>query len=412
MTHNISRFTIADFLQPGTRTKVAVRLSTGAGESGSADSNFDLKGFAVKLYTREGTQDIICINFPVFLVRDGMSFPDVVRARKRNPQTHLFDPNSLFDMVSYRPEMTMFMLFFFSDIAFPKNFRYIDGFAVNTFKMVNETGEPIYVKFHLVSNQQKKFITLQESSKLAGINPDYMLADLYDSIATKNFPSWTMKIQVMTYKQAKNLPYNPFDSTKYWKEEDYPLIDVGQLVLDKNPENYFAEVEQIAFSPGRMVPGIEASPDGLLHSRMFAYPDTQLYRLGSNYAQIPVNSCPFSVRTYQRDGMMNVGQNGGSEPNYFPNSFHGANAYFENILKRNFLFVSGDVERVDTGNDDDFLMPKYFWNGRSLGEKQRIISNLAAVLGQTEKFIQENVLNNVIYKVDKDFGDTLKAALN
>ncbi|KAG4070883.1 hypothetical protein HA402_011109 [Bradysia odoriphaga] len=371
-----------------------------------------MKGFSVKFYTEEGTHDISGLNFPVFIVRDPMAIFDVVRARKRNPQTHLFDPNALFDMTSYRPEMTMFLLFFFSDIAFPKYFRHIDGFAIHTFKMVNKNGEPVYVKFHFLSNQEKEFITLQESFQLAGSNPDLMVADLFDSIENKKFPSWTMKIQVMTFDQAKKHPYNPFDATKFWKEEDFPLYTVGELVLNQNPENYFVDVEQIAFSPGRMVPGIEASPDGLLHSRMFIYPDAQLHRLGTNYAQIPVNSCPFTAQTYQRDGMMNVGRNGGASPNYHPNSFHGLNSNSGSHAKEHVYAVSGDVDRVDIGRNDDFLLPKHFWKSRDPEEQDRIIANMAAVLGRTVKLVQDNVLRNIIYNIDEAFGDKLKAALN
>lgn len=200
--------------------------------------------------------------------------------------------------------------------------------------MVNKNNE---AKFHLLSNQIKEFITLQQSFELASSNPDIMLADLFDSIGSGKYPTWDLKIQVMTYEQAKKHPYNPFDSTIFWKVEDFALINVGRLVLNRNPENYFAQVEQMAYSPSRMVPGIQASPDRLLHARMFAYPDTQLYRLGSNYAQIPVNSCPFQVKTYQRDGFVNVGTNGGSAPNYYPNSFHGLNSNSED--NKHFLCV-------------------------------------------------------------------------
>lgn len=412
ITHDISCYTKAKFLQPGKKTKLAARLSTGAGESGSADTNFDLKGFSIKLYTEDGIHDFAGINFPVFLVRDAMLFADVVRARKRNPQTHLSDPNSLFDMASHRPEMTMFMLFFFSDIAFPASFRYIDGFPIHTFKMVNKIGEAVYVKFHLISNQKKKFITMQESVELAGKSPDLFLADLFDHIANKDYPTWTLKIQVMTFEQAKRHPYNPFDSTKFWKVEDYPLKTVGRLVLNQNPENYFSQVENMAFSPGRMVPGIQASPDRMLHARMFAYPDTQLHRLGANYAQIPVNRCPFQVHTYQRDGPMNVGTNGGNAPNYYPNGFHGLNSNFENHAKQPAFEVCGDVDRTDTGNDDNFLLPKFYWeNYVGPAERDRIVANMAAVLSLTDKRVQKNVLKNIAYNVSKEFGDKLRAAL-
>lgn len=390
-----------------------MRFSTVAGESGSADTNFDLKGFSVKFYTDDGIHDMVAINFQVFSIRDGMLFADVVRAHKRNPQTHLFDPNAVWDMASHRTEMTMFMLFSFSDIGFPKSYRYIDGYPVHTFKMVNKNGEAVYAKFHFESNQKKEFITLQESFVLAGSNPDLLLADLFDNIGNNNYPTWTLKIQVMTFEQAKRHPYNPFDSTKFWKEEDYPLITVGDLVLNRNPENYFVQVEQIAFSPGRMVPGIQASPDRLLHTRMFAYPDTQLHRLGSNNAQIPVNSCPFQVHTYQRDGFMNVGTNGGAAPNYYPNGFNGLNSNYEDYAKQKAFRVCGDVDRVDMDNDDNFLLPQFYWNNYvGPAERKRIIANMAASLRLTYKRVQTNVLNNIAYNVSTELGDKLKAALS
>lgn len=412
VTNDIRKYTKAKFLQPGKRTNVAARLSTAAGESGSADTNFDFKGFAVKFYTEDGIYDLTTLNVPVFGINDAMFFADVAHARKRNPQTNLVDPTAFFDLVSHRPEMTMFLLYTFSDAMFPKSYRYIDGFAINTYKMVNKNGEAVYVKFHLLSNQKKEFITLRQSVELAGSDPDLLTADLFDSIAERDFPSWTMKIQVMTFEQARKHPYNPFDTTKFWKEEDYPLISVGKLVLNRNPENYFAQVEQMAFSPGRMVPGIEPSPDRMLHARMFSYPDTQLHRLGSNNAHIPVNACPFQTRTYQRNGFMTVNSNGGSAPNYHPNSFNGPCANSGSHAKREAFCECGEVDRVDSGTEDNFLLPKFYWD-KYVGpeERQRIIANMVAVFSSVDKRVMRNVLNNIAYKVNKELGDKLKAAL-
>lgn len=341
-----------------------------------------------------------------------MLFADITRARKRNPQTHLPDMNAAMDLISHRPEMTMFLMFFLSDMANPKSYRMMKGFAVHTHKMVNAKGEAVYVKFHWTPHQKEEFFTFKEAVEMFAKNANVLIQDLFDNIAKKNYPRWTLSIQVMTYKQAEKHYQNPFDATKFWKIEEYPLIPVGEMILNENPENYFAQVEQIAFSPSNMVRGIEPSPDPLLHARMFAYPDTQLHRLGTNFAQIAVNSCPFA-RTYQRDGPMNVGANGGSAPNYYPNTYNGLNSNNnKQAFKQSVDYVSGDVDRIDVVDDDDFSLPRYQWE-KHIGpeERKRVIMNTIATLILAERRIQKNLLNNIIYKVNKDLGDAVKAAL-
>lgn len=337
--------------------------------------------------------------------------PDLNRSRKRNPQTHLPDATSFWDMASLRPEMTMHTLYLFSDMGSPKSLRYIDGAGVHTFKMVNASGCAVYVKFHWISNQKpKEYFTGDESVEMAGKNPDVLLQDLFDSIERKDYPSWDLSIQVMTFDQAAKHPQNPFDTTKFWK--DYPMIQVGIMTLNQNPENYFNDVEQLAFSPSHMVPGIEPSPDRMLHARMFSYPDAQLYRLGPNFAQIPVNKCPFQVNTYQRDGFMNVERNGGGAPNYFPNSFNGPKSAANGFAKQSVFSVSGDVDRVDTGDEDNFSLPNlYLEKYVDAEEKKRIVTNIAAFLGKADIIVQKNFLNNCAYKISDEFGDSLKNAL-
>lgn len=412
VTHDISQYTKAAFLQPGKQTKVAVRFSGATGELGSPDTNFDPRGFAVKFYTEEGNHDLTGINYPIFLMRDAMIFPDITRARKRNPQTHLPDLTAALDLISERPEMTMFLLYFLSDMANPKSYRCMKGFAVHAHKMVNCEGEAVYVKFHWTPHEKETFYNITEAIQMFAINPNVLIQDLFDNIARKNYPKWTLSIQVMTFEQAEQHYQNPFDSTKFWKIEEYPLIPVGEMTLTKNPENYFAEVEQIAFSPSNMVRGIEPSPDPLLHARMFAYPDSQLYRLGTNFAQIPINKCPFA-KSYHRDGVTNSGRNGGPAPNYYPNTFNGLKSNNNNKpFKQSVYFVSGDVDRIDDKDDDNFSLPKYHWeNHIGSEERKRIVTNIVATMILADRRIQENLLHNVIYKISKELGKTVESIL-
>lgn len=414
VTNDITKYTKAAFLKKiGLKTKVAVRFSTTGGESASADTNIDPKGFAVKFYTEDGIYDFVGNSIQVFAVRDPMLFVDMTRARKRNPQTHLKDPTAWWDWASLRPEMTLHLLYLFSDMGRPKSYRYIYGAGVHTFKMVNMKGRPVYVKIFLLSNQNnKQYFTPDESIEMAGTNPDVLIKDLFDSIEKKEYPSWNMTIQVMTFEQAAKHHHNPFDSTKFWDVVDYPMIPVGTMTLNQNPKDFFTEVEQIAFSPSHMVPGIEPSPDRLLHARMFSYPDSQLYRLGPNFAQIPINRCPFQVNTYQKDGFMNVDANGAGSPNYYPNSFNGPMENKDDYFKQSTFFVSGDVDRVDTGDEDNFSQPKlYLEKLVKADERKRIVNSIAVFLGKADKIVQKNFLKNIAYKINKTFGDALKNAL-
>lgn len=345
------------------------------------------------------------------MVRDPMLAFDITNCRKRNPQTHIEDPNAALDMISERPEIATFFTFFLSDMSNPKSYRCMKGFGVNTYKMVNAKGDAVYVKFHWTPHQKEEFFTFEEAIAMY-TQPDILIQDLYDNIAKGNFPAWTFSIQVMTYEQAANHYQNPFDATKFWKIEEYPLIPIGKMVLNKNPENYFIQVEQIAFSPSNMVPGIEASPDRLLHARMFAYPDAQLYRLGTNFAQIPVNRCPYEVNTYHRDGSMNVGKNGGASPNYYPNTFNGLNANNKQYYRQSVDHISGDVDRVDLKDDDNFSLAKYqFENHIGPEERQRMIKNAVTRLSSATRRIQIKVLKNILYPISKELGNTVKAAL-
>ncbi|GFR09547.1 catalase [Trichonephila clavata] len=311
VTDDITKYCKAKlFSEVGKKTPIAVRFSTVGGESGSADTVRDLRGFAIKFYTEEGNWDLAGNNSPIFFVRDPMLFPSLNPATKRNPVTHLRDPDMTWDFFSLRPETTYQVMWLFSDRGIPFSYRHMNGYGTNTFKLVNSKNEAVYCKFHYITDQGIKNRTNEEAQKVVATDPDFATRDLYNAIANQNFPSWTMYIQVMTFEQAKNWEFNPFDVTKVWQKKEFPLIKVGKFVLNRNPKNYFAEVEQLAFTPSYMVPGIEPSPDKMLQGRLFACADTQRYRLGANFLQIPVN-CPYRTRprNYERDGPDTVTEN-------------------------------------------------------------------------------------------------------
>jgi len=300
VTHDISKYCkAAVFGQVGKQTPIAVRFSTVGGESGSADTARDPRGFAVKFYTEEGNWDLVGNNTPIFFIRDPILFPSFIHTQKRNPQTHLKDPDAFWDFITLRPESSHQVSFLFSDRGTPQGYRHMNGYGSHTFKMVNAQDDPVYVKFHYKTNQGIKCFDRQQADNMSRDDPDFAIRDLYNAIAEGDFPSYTMFIQVMTFQEAEQFPFNPFDLTKVWSHADFPLIPVGKLVLNKNPKNYFAEVEQLAFSPAHLVPGIEPSPDKMLQGRLFSYSDTHRHRLGANYLQIPVN-CPYrtSVKYY------------------------------------------------------------------------------------------------------------------
>ena len=325
VTHDITQYTTAKIFEKiGKRTPVSARFSTVAGEMGSADTLRDPRGFSIKFYTDDGNWDVVGLSFPIFFIRDPTLFPSFIHTQKRNPQTHLKDANMFWDFISLRPETTHQMMFLFSDRGIPDGYRYMNGFGTHAFKLINAKVEAVYCKFHFKSAQGIKNLDVHRAQELAGKDPDYATRDLFNAIGNGNYPSWDMSIQVMTFKEAEKFKFNPFDVTKIWSQKDFPLISVGRLTLDRNPNNYFAEVEQIAFAPSHLVPGIEPSPDKMLQGRLFSYPDSQRHRLGANFMQIPVN-CPYrvSVRNFQRDGPMTVTDNQGGAPNYYPNSFSG-----------------------------------------------------------------------------------------
>ncbi|XP_076618670.1 catalase [Colletes latitarsis] len=411
VTHDISKYTKAKVLTSiGKKTPIAVRFSAVSGESGSADTVRDPRGFALKFYTEEGIWDLVGNNTPIFFVKDPLMFPSFIHTQKRNPVTHLKDGDMFWDFLSLRPESTQQVLFLFSDRGIPDGHRHMDGFGSHTFKLVNAKNEINYCKFIYKTDQGIKNLPVEKATKLSGTDPDYSIRDLYNAIASGNFPSWSFYIQIMTPSQAKTFRWNPFDVTKVWPHKEFPLIPVGKLVLDRNPENYFADVEQLGFDPAHMVPGIEPSPDKMLQGRLFAYGDTQRYRLGPNYLKLPVN-CPFKkfmVSNYQRDGDMTVYNQNGA-PNYYPNSFKGPKEC--PAVRSPSYPVSGDVDRYQPVNEDDFGQATVFWRDvLNSDEKSRLVKNLADNLSRASPFIVERAVKN-FSAVDVDLGKRLTECL-
>lgn len=384
------------FSAVGKTTPVAIRFSTVGGESGSADTVRDPRGFAVKFYTEDGIWDLVGNNTPIFFIRDPILFPSFIHTQKRNPATHLKDPDMFWDFISLRPETTHQVMFLFSDRGIPDGFRHMNGYGSHTFKLINEKGEPTYCKFHFKTNQKIKNLPVDRANDLSGSDPDYSIRDLYNAIAKGDYPSWAFHIQVMSYDEAQKASFNPFDVTKVWPQGDYPLIPVGKLVLDRNPSNYFAEVEQIAFSPANLVPGIEPSPDKMLQGRLFSYSDTHRHRLGPNHLQLPVN-CPYRVSTknYQRDGAMCFTDNQAGAPNYFPNSFGGPQECERARKLAPPERVTGDVYRISTAHEDNFSQAGIFYNKTlNVEERARLADNIAGHLAGASPFIQERAVKN------------------
>uniref|UniRef100_A0A1I7ZZ92 Catalase n=1 Tax=Steinernema glaseri TaxID=37863 RepID=A0A1I7ZZ92_9BILA len=412
VTHDITKYCKADiFSEVGKRTPMFIRFSTVGGESGSADTARDPRGFAMKFYTEEGNWDLVGNNTPIFFIRDPILFPNFIHTQKRNPATHLKDPNMVWDFFSLRPETTHQVMFLFSDRGTPDGYRHMNGYGSHTFKLVNKDGDAVYCKFHCKTAQKIKNLSSEEAGKLAGTDPDYSIRDLYDSIERGNYPQWNFFIQVMTFEQAEKFRFNPFDVTKIWSHSEFPLIPVGKFVLNRNASNYFAEVEQSAFCPAHVVPGIEFSPDKMLQGRLFSYTDTHFHRLGTNYIHLPIN-CPFRARAHntQRDGAMNFGDNQGGTPNYHPNSFNGP--LERKDVKESVFHVAGDATRYNSHDEDNFTQPAEFWNKvLSTDERQRLVDNIVDSLGECKQFIQDRAIKN-FSQVNPDFGRMIREGID
>lgn len=408
---DMSRYTRAHFLgAAGRRTPVLVRFSTVGGEKGSADADRDPRGFAIKLYTEEGNYDLVGNNTPVFFIRDPFKFPDMVHTHKRHPQSNLKDHNAFWDFFSHTPESTHMVTVLFSDRGTPRTYRNMHGFGSHTFKWVNAEGQAVWVKYHFKTEAGIANLTAEEAAQMAGSDPDHATRDLHEHIRNGGEAAWQAYVQIMPYEDAATYAYDPFDVTKVWLYKDYPLIPIGRLVLNRNPDNFFAQIEQAAFSPANFVPGIEASPDKLLQGRLFSYPDTQRHRLGPNYALIPVN-CPHArgLSNYQRDGLMRVDDNGGAAPNYEPNRYGGPQQ--EPSAREADIELNGVAARTDyPRRDNDFEQAGMLYRVLTEDARTRLVSNLAGHMRGIDQAVQERQVQHFV-KADPEYGRRVAAAL-
>jgi len=410
VTQDITHYTKAKlFSAVGKKTPLFIRFSTVGGEAGSADTERDPRGFAVKFYTEQGIWDIVGNNTPVFFLRDPSKFPDFVHTQKRHPQTHLKDATMQWDFWSAHPESLHQVTILFSDRGIPDGYRFMDGFGSHTFSLINAKNERFFVKYHFKTQQGIKNLTPARALELAGSDPDHAQRDLFEAILRQEFPKWKLMVQVMPEADAANYRINPFDVTKVWSHKDYPRIEVGEVVLNRNPKNYFSDVEQAAFAPSAVVPGLGFSPDRMLQGRLFSYADAQRYRLGVNYHQIPVNQPVNEVRHYHRDGSGRVDGNGGAGHNYHPNSF-------DEVIESQDgapppYALSGAVGRHDHRSDADY----YSQAGdlyRLMSEAQRALltANLVGALKSVPEFIQRRQIEH-FKKADPEYGARVESGL-
>lgn len=410
VTNDITKYTKAKiFSEVGKKTEMFARFSTVAGERGAADAERDIRGFALKFYTEEGNWDLVGNNTPVFFFRDGMHFPDLNHAVKRDPRTNMRSPNNNWDFWTLLPEALHQVTITMSDRGIPKSYRHMHGFGSHTYSMINADNERVWVKFHFRTQQGIENLTDQEAAELIGRDRESHQRDLYESIENGDYPKWKMYIQVMTEEEAEKMPYNPFDLTKVWYKKDFPLIEVGEFELNRNPDNYFADVEQAAFSPANIVPGIGFSPDKMLQARLFAYADAQRYRLGVNHHQIPVNKprCPF--HSYHRDGMMRVDGNQGSTLHYHPNSY-GEWEDNPDVMDPP-LKIEGYATHWNFREDDDnyYEQPGKLFRLMSSEEQQRLFENTARNFDGAEEFIKIRHIINC-FKADPAYGEGVAKA--
>ncbi|RIX30611.1 catalase [Amnibacterium setariae] len=386
VTGDVSQYTRAALFQPGADTKLVIRFSSVAGEQGSPDTWRDPRGFAVKFYTSEGNYDLVGNNTPVFFIKDGIKFPDFIRSQKRLPGSHLRDNNMQWDFWSLQPESAHQVTWLMGDRGIPSSWRKMNGYGSHTYQWINADGERFWIKYHFHTNQGHETLTQDQADQIAGQDADFHIRDLYAAIERGDYPTWTLKVQVMPYEDAKTYRFNPFDLTKVWPHEDYPEIEVGTMTLDTNPENYFAQIEQVAFAPSNFVPGIDASPDKMLQARIFSYADAQRYRVGTNYQQLPVNAPAAPLHSYSKEGAMNVTFPPASKPVYAPNSFEGPHADPARAADAGGWRSDGELVRAAVtlhAEDDDFAQANALVNTvMDQGQRDRLALNVIGHVGQ------------------------------
>ncbi len=411
VTHDISQYTKAKiFSGIGKKTDVFMRFSTVAGERGAADAERDIRGFAVKFYTEEGNWDMVGNNTPVFFLRDPLKFPDLNHAVKRDPCTNMRSAQNNWDFWTLLPEALHQVTILMSDRGNPRTYRNMHGFGSHTFSFINDKTKRYWVKFHFKSQQTIENLTDEEAEVLIGKDRESHQKDLYESIENGDFPRWDFKVQIMPEADAKTYRFHPFDLTKVWPHKDYPLIDVGVLELNRNPENYHADVEQAAFNPGNIVPGIGFSPDKMLQGRLFSYGDAQRYRLGVNHAQIPVNQPRCPVHSFHRDGAMRIDGNFGSTKGYEPNSL--GEWQEQPNAKEPLLELSGAIDHWNYREDDDdyYTQPGDLFRLMSPAQQQVLFENTARSVGSASVEVQKRHIENC-RKADPAYGEGVVKAL-
>ena len=411
VTNDVSQFTRAKLFQPGTRTPMLARFSSVAGELGSPDTWRDPRGFALKFYTEDGNYDLVGNNTPVFFMRDPTKFQDFIRSQKRHPVTHLRDNNMQWDYWSLSPESAHQVTWLMGDRGIPASWRHMDGFGSHTYLWVNAGGERFWVKYHFRTDQGNAFFTQDEADQMVGHDTDHYLRDLHEAIDRRECPSWTLFMQVMPYAEAAGYRFNPFDLTKVWPHADYPLIEVGRMVLDRNPDNYHIHIEQAAFEPSNMVPGIGPSPDRMLQARLFSYADAHRYRIGTNYTQLPPNRPTVPVRSYAKDGAMRFDA-ADTGAVYHPNSYGGPSvAEQQHRDETGWTVETGELVRIAAtlhSDDDDFVQPRALvCDVMDDAARDRLVSNVSGHLSQG---VTDPVLRRAVQywrQVDVGLGDRI-----
>ena len=409
VTHDVTQWTKAAFLsEVGKHTPMLIRFSSVAGEEGYADTDRDVRGVAMKFYTEDGNYDMVGNNTPVFFVRDPMKFPDFIHSQERLPDSGLRSNNMQWDFWTLSPESAHQVTILMSDRGTPRSWRHMHAFSSDTYMWENAGGERFWVKYHFKTEQGIQNFTDSEAKAMRAEDLDYHRRDLRDAIARKDYPSWRVEVQIMPYEDAAGYRFNPFDVTKVWPHGDYPVIPFGRLVLDRNPENFFAQITQAGFDVANFVPGIGPSPDKMVLGRMIAYADSQRYRNGTNYAQLPVNQPIDAVHNYNKDGPMRYRHNG-SQPVYAPNSYGGPVADSQRYRDPSWFTEAGDIMRTayEAHRDDgDFIQPGTLYREVMTAEdRDHLVSNIVWHLSQqVERFIQERAVSDYWAKVDADLG--------
>lgn len=409
VTQDVRAFTRAAVFQPGTKTEVLARFSTVAGESGSPDTWRDVRGFALKFYTTEGNYDMVGNNTPVFFLRDPMKFHHFIHSQKRRADSGLRDADMQWDFWTLSPETAHQVTILMSDRGIPKSYRHMNGYTSHTYMWVNAAGEKFWVKYHFKTDQGIQNLTQQEADRIAGTDADYHRRDLFNAIKQGNFPSWTLKVQIMPFDEAKTYRFNPFDLTKVWPHQDYPMREVGKLTLNRNPTDFQAEIEQAAFEPNNLVPGIGASPDKMLLARLISYADAHRARLGVNYKQIPVNRPRVPVNNYSKGGAMRIDKV--SDPVYAPNSKGGPRPDAEQYPEQATWSASGDFIRSAYSlrkDDDDFgqagTLVREVMND---AQRDQLVSNVIGSLAGVSEPVLQRVF--VYWKnIDKKIGERIE----